>query len=277
MLMPGNGSFGGVEKFACETSQTRYILRVMKNAHPCLAGVRVMVMLTVGLLLAGACSNDQEPDSGVTEAPTRHLGLWESVKRSNTGMGDAVEFEANGTTRRFRVSVNDVFYRIEGDSLIYRGIVPEGVQLDSADIPRVAVKFNVTRDTLMKINPPHTYWLERIAGERVPGRPIVGSWRVRRSTHNITIHKFEQYGADGILHERTPGVMDEGFYSISSDTLFLMYEDKPKRQIHFEIFGDTLSLARFPIIRDSLSDSVPPYFFSRYVRVGDRAWYFLGE
>lgn len=236
-----------------------------------------MALLISGMLLPVACSSDQEPEPVVTEAPTQHLGLWESLKRSNTGMGDAIELVGNGSTRRFRVSMSDARYHIEGDSLILHTIVPEGVEMDSADIPRIAMEFSITHDTLMRRLPPHTYWLERLAGERVPDRPIVGTWRVRRSTHNLTVHKFEQYGADGILHERMPGVMDPGFYTVSDDTLFLNYDGKPKKQIHFEIHGDTLSLANFRIRRDSLSDSLPPYRFSHYVKVDERAWYFLGQ
>lgn len=236
-----------------------------------------MAVLAFGMLLPVACSSDREPDPAVTEPPTQHLGLWESVKRSNTGMGDAIELEGNGSTRRFRVSMSDARYHIEGDSLIFHTIVPEGVQIDSADIPRIAMEFSISNDTLMRRLSTQTYWLERLAGERVLDNPIVGTWRVRRSTHNLTVHKFEQYGADGILHERMPGVMDLGFYTISNDTLILNYDGKPKKQIHYEIHGDTLSLAKFRIRRDSLSDSLPPFRFSHYVKVDDRAWYFLGQ
>ena len=249
----------------------------MKSLRAGLKACLPMAALAVGMLVPGACSSDLEPEPEVAEAPTRHLGLWESVKRSHTGMGDAIELEGNGSTRRFRVNMSDAHYHIEGDSLVFDAIISDGVEIDSGDIPRVAMAFSIAHDTLIRRLPANTYWLERLASERVEDNPIVGTWRVRRSTHSLTVHKFEQYGADGIVHERTPGVMDTGFYTISNDTLFLNYDDKPKKQIHYEINGDTLSIANFRISRDSLSDSLLPYRFSHYVRVGDKAWYYLGE
>jgi hypothetical protein len=264
------------EKSTCEFQCAQYILEYMKYLHVRL-GIVPAVLLAGILVFTGGCSSDSTPEIEVAEVSDRHLGLWESVKVSATGMGDAIELEANGSTRRFRLNVNNARYKVLGDSLIFYALVPEGIEVDSADIPRAAMKFTVTRDTLVRHVPPHTYWLERLPSERDPDNLLVGTWRVRRSTHNLTVHKFERYSADGLIYERTPGVMDQGFYGISADTLFLNYDDRPKKEIHYEINGDTLAIARFRVPVDSLSDSLRPYYFSRYVRVGDRAWYYRGE
>jgi hypothetical protein len=179
-------------------------------------------VLTVLMFAAAAC---QPP------ASLELVGFWESQKTSKGGIGQTLEFRAEGVAVVSSTVIVNMSYRVSGDRLIVGESVSGSNQAEG-------VPFQVHEDSLIQTGPDGaTVRKGRMEKRGSLGSPIVGAWGYR---HHTGAMAYERYTADGRLLFRLPLDADVGCYSVEGNQLSLT---KPTATtMSFEIHGMALVL-----------------------------------
>lgn len=182
------------------------------------------------------------------------VGLWESGKTSQGGIGQTLEFRADGTFVEATTVIVDAYYRIVGDRLVV-GEQPPGAEPDTGKASRIRIE----GDQLIQTGPDGAEVHKERVGRPEEGQPaIVGVWQYRHYTGAIA---FERFTAEGRMNFRLPMVSSVGRYVPQADGLLLTRPNRPKVKVTARLRGDELSL--------SGSDGRT----TEYQRVKAGAWY----
>jgi hypothetical protein len=184
--------------------------------------------------------------------PTGLVGFWESTAKSKGGIGNALDFRADGTVVAHMVVLVDGKYRIDGDQLV--------LETADADEPTRAPLGKVEGDTWKMTAEGETVEKKRV-GAATPGAPpLVGVWTYDHYVGQGS-KAFERYDTAGWMRFRMlmPGGPDSGTYERKDATVRLTFDAKP--QVHtMTIVGDRLRLVSGEDERE-------------YRYVGSTAWY----
>lgn len=164
------------------------------------------------------------------ETPKGILGVWESTATSRGGIGDALEFLAEGKVRTAMVIQQQGRYRVEGDRLV----VGEGEESESIPLGKIEKdRWTVEEDG--------TTLVKRRVSAIVPDQPpIVGVWTYTMDENAKT---WERYRADGWLEYRMPlPSLATGTWEKAGDSLRLKFEGEPVQAFKAAIEGDRLRL-----------------------------------
>ena len=151
------------------------------------------------------------------------LGQWESADRTAEGIGNILEFRADGRVTQISASMAEADYRLVDDRLITTwkdlatGKIAEvETQLEFAGNDRFLEKSDVDNsgDT----------WSERV-GPAAPaaGSPIVGQWC---SIFLETLPAYREFKG-GRMYNRLPVVVLRGQYSVDGDVLTVTMQNQP--------------------------------------------------
>src|SRR5438874_1426981 len=101
------------------------------------------------------------------------VGLWESKETSSGGIGNAMEFRADGVFVQATTVIADTYYRVIGGRLVVGPEAP-GASADTSKSPSVRVE----RDVLVQTGPDGSVLREfRLPGQEKGASAIVGGWR----------------------------------------------------------------------------------------------------
>jgi hypothetical protein len=157
-------------------------------------------------------------------------GLWESTQTSTGGIGNSVEFRADGTFVESPIVLVNGHYRVEGNRMFLTERADERTSKDTR-------QFRID-GTTMVIESPDGQSLRMDRIDRSGGTSIVGAWRYRHDTGQMA---FERYLPDGRMNFRLPMKPGGGCYSIGPDGLRLAGQGGPVL-MQYERKGDSLVL-----------------------------------
>jgi hypothetical protein len=133
-------------------------------------------------------------------------GLWESTQRSKGGIGNSLEFRADGTFVEGPTVQVDGHYRVEGNRLFLVERPDDKSTQDSR-------QFRVDGTALIIEGPGgQSLRMDRIDGSK--GTSVQGAWRYKHYTGQTA---FERYLPDGRMNFRLPMISRGGCYTISTD------------------------------------------------------------
>ena len=154
--------------------------------------------------------------------PAEILGQWESAERTPEGVGNILEFRADGKVTQISVSMAEADFRIVGDRLITTwkdpatGRVSEvETGLDFEGVNRFLEKGDeATGDT----------WSERI-GPAAPdaGSPLIGQWC---SIFLETLPAYREFKGNR-MYNRLPVVVLRGRFSVAGGVLTVTMQGQP--------------------------------------------------
>lgn len=193
-----------------------------------------MVGMLAGICLSNACSSDVSVNS--PEEDLRLVGKWESVARSNGGIGATFEFLGDGSATFTPGALVDFTYRLEG-SRLFRSFEDPDTGSESETI----VDIQISADTMIQriAETGQETVLVRVGSAEAGRPPIVGTWSF---DHSAGVTAFEIFTADGELHLRVPFVTVHGRYTLSNDTLTIELERQGRADFRYSIDGSTLTL-----------------------------------
>jgi len=164
------------------------------------------------------------------------LGQWESVDRSPGGVGEIVEFRADGSLVQLSAAMGDASYKVEGNWLItfwkdrVTGKISEivnAIEFEGNDLVEKDEQGNlVTR-------------MERMERGMAHDSPLVGKWCSDTSPGLTTLREFTK---DGKMFIRLPMVPTHGRYAISGDVLTVEVGQSTRKTFQFRIDNDFLTI-----------------------------------
>src|SRR5262245_28060529 len=174
------------------------------------------------LLLAAASVGTASAQTTPCPAPTSTqliVGLWESRETSKGGIGQALEFRADGRFVETYVILLNMFYRISGD---HRALLETPGAADSVQ----DVTFRVDGNVLTEIGPDGTTLTkERFGKPPASGPALTGVWRYRHDTGAVA---YERYADDGRFLFRLPMRSLTGCFTLDGDRLRLAHQGAPE-------------------------------------------------
>jgi hypothetical protein len=183
----------------------------------------LLSLLLIGYLFPGV--GPAVPES----PPAAILGQWESAVRNKGGIGNILEFAADGRVTQISAAMGDAAYGVEGEWLrIYWTDEASGKVSES--------------DTLLEFRGSEVFvekgedgveqsYSERVGSPPLRGAsPVVGQWC---SLLLDTLTSFREFTADGKMFVRLPTVILRGRYSVAGDTLTVQIDGQPPGQYPF--------------------------------------------
>jgi hypothetical protein len=175
-----------------------------------------MLLASLCFLLLG------QPATPTTVPPAELLGQWESADRTAEGVGNILEFRADGRVTQISASMAEADYRLVGDRLITTwkdpatGRVSEvetGLDFEGAN--RFLEKGDeATGDT----------WSERVGPAPPPtGSPLVGQWC---SIFLETLPAYREF-KDGRMFNRLPVIVLHGRYGLEGGVMTVAIQNQP--------------------------------------------------
>jgi len=174
------------------------------------------VLLSVALAILPPAQNaagSRPPQTAAAPSPSI-VGQWESVARNKGGIGNIIEFNADGTVTQISAAMSDATYQLQGEwlRLFYTdeatGKVNESdtiVELQGSD--RFVEKAEDGTEQA---------WSERIGPRASETTPLVGTWC---SVFLDTLTSYKEFTATGKAFTRMPFVVLRGTYSVEGSDL----------------------------------------------------------
>ena len=176
-----------------------------------------MLLAALALLPLG------NPTAPATTPPAELLGQWESADRTAEGVGNILEFRADGRVTQISASMAEADYRLVDDRLI-----TTWKDLATGKISEVEthVEFEGSNRFLEKSDTADAAdsWSERVGpSASFAGSPLVGQWCGNFLELLPSFREFK----DGRMYNRLPVVVLRGRYSVDGSVLNVTMQDQP--------------------------------------------------
>ena len=161
------------------------------------------------------------------------VGKWESVDRSQGGIGNTLEFHADSVVTQVFGAMVDFTYRVEDARLI-----TTFMDASTGELSEDSYGFRISGDTLIQTDEgsgQEIRRMKRVETLKAGVPPIVGTWSYQHSAGGTA---FETFTADGNLYLRRPFRTDTlGTYSAyRGDRLRMIVVDSATRRIEITTF-----------------------------------------
>lgn len=158
------------------------------------------------------------------------VGQWESVARNKGGIGNIIEFGADGTVTQISAAMSDATYQLQG----------EWLRLFYTD--EATGKVNES-DTLVELQGSDRFvekaedgteqsWSERIGARASETSPLTGTWC---SVFLDTLTSYKEFTATGKAFTRMPFVVLRGTYGVEGSDLTVRILGQPEGKYPFRI------------------------------------------
>ena len=150
------------------------------------------------------------------------LGQWESAERTAEGVGNILEFHADGHVTQISASMAEADYRLVGDRLITTW---KDLATGKASEVETQVNFEGNNRFLEKsdIDNSGDTWSERVGAAPAKGSPLTGQWC---SIFLETLPAYREFKG-GKMYNRLPVVVLRGRYSVDGSVLNVTMQDQP--------------------------------------------------
>jgi hypothetical protein len=175
-----------------------------------------MLLASLCLLVLGAPAT---PDS---TPPAALLGQWESADRTAEGVGNILEFRADGRVTQISASMAEADYRVVGDRLITTWKDPATGRVSEVE---TGLAFEGANRFLEKGDEAGgDTWSERV-GPAAPstGSPLAGQWC---SIFLETLPAYREF-KDGRMYNRLPVVVLHGRYGLEGGVMTVTIQNQP--------------------------------------------------
>ncbi len=162
------------------------------------------------------------------------LGQWESVVRTPEGVGNILEFFADGRVTQISASMAEADYRLVGDRL-----VTTWKDLANGKVSQVETQVEFEGpDRFLEKSDDNSgdSWSDRIGASPAQGSPIVGRWCF---LFLETLTSYREFTKDR-MYNRLPVVTLRGRYEVSGETLTVTMQNQPPGQYPYRLDGNEL-------------------------------------
>lgn len=189
-----------------------------------------MLLATLWLLALAA------PAAPVSTPPSELLGQWESAERTAEGVGNILEFRADGRVTQISASMAEAEYRLVDDRLITTW---KDLATGKTNEVETHVEFEGNNRFLEKsdVDNAGDTWSERV-GPPAPttGSPLGGQWC---SIFLETLPAYREFKGSR-MYNRLPVVVLRGKYSVDGGTMTVTMQDQPPGTYPFRIEDGSL-------------------------------------
>ncbi len=194
-------------------------------------------LLAIAFIISTSSAN-----YNVIKSPTQSeqkvsiVGKWESVSRSEGGIGSTLEFLSDSTINLTPGAMIDFTYHLNRARLVMFLTNP-----GTGEVLENSVNVHITADSMIQSDPKSGQETRFVRLERakVDTLPIVGTWSFKHSTGGMA---FQVFTADGDAYLRVPFRTDRGIYTISGESLTIFIEGQDSRKVRYAIDGAMLTL-----------------------------------
>jgi hypothetical protein len=189
--------------------------------------------LTLASLVAGPA---QTSAPAAPSANAAIVGQWESESRTEGGIGNIIEFRADGRVVQISAAMAEADYKVQDDWLRVFWKDAKTGKISEVD---TTIEFEGSDRFLEKgEDGSGDAWSERI-GQPVPGAsPLVGQWC---SLYLDTLTTFREFTPER-MYNRLPIVVLRGRYSTAGDTLTVQMDGQASGQYPFRLENGELSI-----------------------------------
>jgi hypothetical protein len=187
------------------------------------------------LALCLAVAPEQAPTPVTADAL---LGQWESVVRTDEGVGNVLEFFPDGRVSQISTSMGEADYRVVDDRLVTTWKDPATGRISEVE---TRIEFEGNQKFLEKGGDEASggdNWSDRIGDAPPKGSPLSGQWC---SLFLESLPAYREF-KDGRMYNRLPVVVLRGHYAASGDVLTVTMQDQPPGQYPFRIENGILSI-----------------------------------
>jgi len=186
------------------------------------------------------------------------VGLWDSATTSRGGIGNTLEFRADGTFVEATTVIVNAYYRVIGGRLVI-GEQPPGPEAD----PAKSVAIQLDGDVMRLTGPDGAVLRKDRLGQRGAGKPsIVGAWQYRHYTGK---NAFERYTDKGSMLFRLPMTSSVGRYVLKGDRLVLSGPNQADVTMKVVLDGDKLTLSTNGQTSTYRRDSAGPWYDREHI------------
>ena len=197
--------------------------------------VWVMAILIVSATWSSALAAGPVPATGPADSRTTSAalaGTWESVSRSQGGIGQILELRRDGTAIRRAAAMVDFTYKLDGDRLVASFTDPK-----TGKVQETVHHVRFEGDRLIQSAQGRDLKLTRVQPGR-PGSPqIVGVWSY---PHEAGGTALVMYTPDSRMVFRLPMRSDRGTWSGAPTELTMSFSGP--RTLRYHVDGDRLVL-----------------------------------
>jgi hypothetical protein len=166
------------------------------------------------------------------------LGQWESIVRTDEGVGNILEFFADGRVSQISTSMGEADYRVVDDRLVTTWKDPATGRVSEVE---TQIEFEGSRKFLEKGGDEASggdTWSDRIGDAPSDGSPLGGQWC------SLFLERLPAYREfkNGRMYNRLPVVVLRGRYAVSGDVLTVTMQDQPSGQYPFRLENGILSI-----------------------------------
>jgi len=159
------------------------------------------------------------------------LGQWESAERTAEGVGNILEFHADGHVTQISASMAEADYRLVGDRLITTW---KDLATGKASEVETQVNFEGNNRFLEKsdIDNSGDTWSERVGSAPPPsGSPLAGQWC---SIFLETLPAYREFKG-GKMYNRLPVVVLRGQYTVDGGAMTVTMQGQPPGSYPFRL------------------------------------------
>jgi hypothetical protein len=176
-----------------------------------------MLLVSLALLLLA------DPAAPAATPSAELLGQWESAERTAEGVGNILEFRADGRVTQISASMAEADYRLVDDRLMTKW--KDKVTGKTSEV-ETHVEFEGTNRFLEKsdVADAADNWSERVGpSASFSGSPLVGQWC------SIFLEMLPMYREfkGGRMYNRMPVVVLRGRYSVDGGVLNVTMQEQP--------------------------------------------------
>jgi hypothetical protein len=182
-----------------------------------------MLLASLFLVLFGAPTTS-------ASTPATLLGQWESADRTAEGVGNILEFRADGHVTQISASMAEADYRLVDDRLITTW---KDLATGKMSEVETQVDFEGNNRFLEKsdIDNSGDTWSERVGAAPAKGSPLTGQWC---SIFLETLPAYREFKGSR-MYNRLPVVVLRGQYSVDGGTMTVTMQGQPSGSYPFRL------------------------------------------
>jgi len=182
-------------------------------------------LAAIALLVSPAAAGPDQP----------LVGQWESVERTPGGVGEFIEFRADGTARQISAAMGDATYKLDGEWLLTfwkdresgkTSALANRVEIEGYDLVQKDEQGNLVSR------------LQRV-GSPVRSSAVEGVWC---SEDGPGLTTFTEFTAGGDMFIRLPIRVLLGRYWLSGDQLAVELAESTRKEFQFQVKDDLLTV-----------------------------------
>jgi len=160
--------------------------------------------------------------TGFAQNDNNIIGKWESINRSNTGIGSSYVFYSNGKFDFITGAMIDYIYHIKNDRLIttFVNVFNKRVKKDTSFIE---IKDNTLYQKEIANGKITNKIYTRVNKDYINKFSIIGKWKSQNEAGQTAFYNFTE---DGMLYFRLPFEIKKGTFTIKGNNISFNFKNR---------------------------------------------------